>query len=330
MGGRIWGTAISCLMLEVYYRYEKFPEVRSLAVTGSIAELARPLLEKFGAGGTAVERAVAMRRLEEELGTGAQAPLFQLLRDSKDLEARQDAAEVLSHLATAAFLSDFLGMLDDPDGVIQERLHRAVARAASPDCVPDLAKRLADDRAHVRFFAARTLGQLGVAAALAPLLERSAVEPDAGVKNEITNAIRALSNRSGLDQLLDDAGFPATDPARRADVREGLRVLENSGLPEKLVAAKTKQPAIYAATLAPLKELGRYGLVPLLIAALELEDVEGRKVADQTLVALAGRGQDFQAEADPKLRKAAIGRWNAWWATAREVLTGLEPAPARR
>ena len=318
-GGRVYGTALSCLMLEVYYRYDKFPEVRSLSVTGSIADLAKPLVAKLGSGGTEVERAVAMRRLEEELGTSAQAPMLQLLRESKELTVRQDAADVLSHVATASILSDLLFLLDEPDGAIRERLHRAVVRAASPACIPDLVRRLADERSFVRFHAARTLGQLGRTEALAPLLERASVEPDGGVKSEITMAIRALANRSALDQLLDDAGFLATDPARRADLREGLRVLESSGLPEKLVAAKPKQPDLYAACLAPLKELGRAGFVPLLIAALELDDPEARTLADRLLVALAGRSMDFKPAADPKLRKEAIARWAAWWKSAREA-----------
>jgi HEAT repeat protein len=315
-------------MLEVYYRYEKFPEVRSLSVTGSVAELLKPLIEKLGGGAGEVERAVAMRRIEEEFGTSAQAPLLKMLREPGELAARQDAAEVLAHVATASVLSDLLAGLDDPDPTIQDRLHRAVARAARPECVPDLARRLADERAHVRLFAARTLGQLGEPTALAPLLERSAAEPDGAVKNEIAAAVRALSNRSALDRLLDDAGFPATDPSRRADLREGLRVLESSGLPEKLVAAKQTRPELYAACLAPLQELGRTGLVPLLIAALELEDPEARALADQLLVALAGRSMDFKPAADPRTRREAAARWSAWWKTARDAFAA-PPPPTR-
>ncbi|MBM4014285.1 MAG: hypothetical protein FJ293_04890, partial [Planctomycetes bacterium] len=255
-GGRVYGTAMSALMLEVYYRYEKFPEVRSLSVTGSLAELAKPFLGQLGSGGSEVERAVAMRRLEEELGTSAQAPLLHLLRTSSDLAARQDAAEVLAHVATSSILSDLLGLLDEPDGTVQERLFRAVGRAAHPDCIPDLARRLADERAHVRRFAARTLGQLGSAAALAPLIARQAVEADGGVKDAIAQAIRALGNRSAIDLLLDEAGFLATEPARRADVREGLRLLDQHALPARIAAAKEREPERHAAAVAALREHG--------------------------------------------------------------------------
>jgi len=316
-GGRVYGTALSCLMLEVYYRYEKFPDVRSLSVTGSIAELAKPLLDQLGAGTAPVARAVAMRRIEEEFGTAAQAPLLMIVREPGDLSRRQDAAEILARVATASILSDLLGLLDDPDPTIQDRLFQALARGASPASVPDLARRLADERGHVRLWAARTLGRIGAPEALAPLVARSAVEPDANVKNEIAGAVRALSNRSALDRILDDAGFLATDAARRADLREGLRVLEGHGLPEKLAAAREKQPDVYAACLAPLRELGRTGLVPLLIAALDLEDPDGRALADQLLVALAGRSMNFDARAEPKLRKEAVARWGAWWKSAR-------------
>lgn len=328
-GGRVYGTAMSALMLEVYYRYEKFPDVRSLSVTGSLADLAKPLLSKLGGGGSEVERAVTMRRLEEELGTSAQAPLLALLRTSGDLAARQDAAEVLSHVATAAIVSDLLGLLDEPDGTVQERLFRAVGRAASPDCVGDLARRLADERPHVRRFAARTLGQMGQPAALAPLIARQPLEPDGAIKDEIAQAIRALANRSALDTLLDEAGIVATEPARRADVREGLRLLDHHALPARIVAAKASEPERYAAVLAALRDHGRRALVPLLLVALELQDGEARAWADQLLVALAGRNFAFDANADERLRKEAVARWRAWWKGAQELLAPPADSGAR-
>ncbi len=319
-GGRVYATAMSALMLEVNYRYDKFPDVRSLSVTGSLADLAKPLLAKFGGGGSEVERAVAMRRIEEELGTSAQAPLMQLLRSSGDLVARQDAAEVLAHVATSSILTDLLGLLDEPDATVQERLFRAVGRAAHPDCIPDLAHRLADERVHVRRFAARTLGQLGSIAALAPLIARQTIEPDGGVKEEIARAMRALSNRSAIDMLLDEAGFLSTEPARRADVREGLRLLDAHALPARIAAAKASEPERYAAVLAALRENGRRALVPLLLVCLELEEAQARAWADELLVALAGRSQAFDANAAERLRKEAVARWRAWWKSAQEAL----------
>ncbi|MSR47771.1 MAG: hypothetical protein EXS13_12040 [Planctomycetes bacterium] len=329
-GGRVYATAMCALMLEVYYRYEKFPEVRGLSITGSLESITAPLIAKLGSGGSDIERAVAMRRLEEELGTSAQAPLLQLLRTSSDLAAKQDAAEVLAHVANSAGLTDLLGLLDEPDGTVQERLFRAVGRAADPNCIPDLARRLADERPHVRRFAARTLGQLGSTAALAPLIARQTVEPDGGIKDEITQAIRTLSNRGALDLLLDEAGFLATEAARRADVREGLRLLENHPLLTRIVAAKAGEPECYAAAIAALRDHGRRALVPLLLVALALQDAEARGWADQLLIALAGRNQGFDANAIERVRKEAVTRWRAWWKSAQELLAPSETErPAR-
>jgi hypothetical protein len=322
MGGRMYATCLSCLMLEVYYRYDKFPEVRSVAVTGTPAELAAPLLAQLGAGHDEVTRAVAIARLSEELGTQAQAPLVAFLRAPGDLVARQDAAQALARVATPAVLADLLGLMDDPDAAIRDQLGRAITRAASSECVPDLIQRLADPRPHVRIFAARALASLGDAAAIGPLVAREAGEPDGGVKRELAAAIRALSSRSALDRILDDAGFLANDPARRAELRDALALLENGTLAEKLAAAKTKQPPAYAACVKVLKEQGRLGVAPFLIAALELDDVEARTQADQLLSALAGRNVQFPAAGDLHARRDGVLRWQAWWKEARELFVG--------
>ena len=64
----------------------------------------KPLLAQLG-GADAVARAVAMRRLEEEFGTAAQAPLLGVVREPGVLAARQDAAEVLARVATPSIVN---------------------------------------------------------------------------------------------------------------------------------------------------------------------------------------------------------------------------------
>jgi len=318
-GGRIYSTALCTLMLEVYYRYDRFPEVRNLSVTGSIQDQIAPLLRLLGNSGDEVARGVAMRRVEDEFGTAAQGPLLRLLRESQDPQARHDASFLLRRCATSAVLTDLLELMMDSDDVVLANVSQTLARVAHPACVPELVKRLEDPRVAVRGHAARTLGKVGDVSALEGLVARSTVEPDGWVKNEILEAIRALGNRSGLMALLADAGI-TLDPRRLEDVREGLSMLERENLVEPLLKLKTAAPDAYAGMVGAIAADGRQSLIPLLIAALSSNDGVVCERANRLLLALTGAAISYDPAAPSPVRKETLRQWTLWWKSARDSL----------
>ena len=321
-GGTLYSTALCTLMLEVYYRYDEFPEVRMLATTGSIRDAIQPFLDDLLAPDGEVDRAITKRLIEERFGSGAQAPMLNLLRTHDDLRVRRDAAEVLGRVATSSVLSDLLDLVDQEDAAIRTHVLRGLSRCASPAAIPALAARLADERRDVRGHAARVLAEIGKPQVVGDLLKQLDQEQDSWVRGQIQHAIERLASTRALHLVFADAGFGPDQSARRADIAIGLEMVEREGLIETIAGCKQTQPGLYQRALEEIKRFGRQSSIPLLVVALELDDAGARERAVKLLRALTGKRFDFVADAPARERKEAVDRWQQFWTQMAKDLLG--------
>ncbi len=314
IGGRIFQTAMSVLMLTTYYRYDRAPKPRVTAFTGDVEAKAEPYLETIRSETDPMARAIASRKLLDRFGSALAPLLVRKLsaRDETDPALRERYALLLSECAAPETEAAVLDLLGDPlSAPFAETLVRTLEAIASKASIPALAARLDDGSAIVRGTAARALGKIGDPSAAPALSRRLETEGDGGVKEAIGAALRRLGSRESLAAVLGDA-LSATAPGWLR-TRDALDVLETGGLAKFLLAERAADPALYARCVSAIRAGEEASAVPVLLLLMESRDLEARREASKLLRALTMKYLPFEPEGKDDARAAALERWRAWW-----------------
>lgn len=311
-GGRIYATALGVLILTTYYRYDRAPKIKLHPFTGDLAAVAA---EHFAAvrDGDPRLRDIALSKMLDELGPSIVPELARRIGDGGEpIEFRKRLAEGLVTVVQPFHEALLLPLLAAGDGHIVEHTARALVSVGSPHSLPALVAALDHGSARVRTFAAEALGRIADARAVAPLSARVEREPDGGAKNAQQAALRRLAHRGALATAIDTA--LGTDTTDRLAIVEGLDLLEQAGLGERLAACATREPALFDRCTAAIRVHRATAAIPLLIELLDSDDLDTRREAIKLLRALTGVQIEFDENAAVRDRRAAIERWRAWHA----------------
>jgi uncharacterized protein YkwD len=311
-GGRLYATALGVLMLTTYYRYDREAKTKVVPFTGDLRAAVAPYLEAMRTATDDRQRDLAGMKLLDELGTSSAPTLIGMAADPQaERNLRRFAAGLLAQACEPRHEAALHELLTANDHVVVERAMRALASVASVQSVPLLCRQLDHGDRDVRAFAARTLGRLGDAQAVAPLGARLEREGDRWCQDEMRAALRRLAHRRSMTVIVKAA--IGADAAGLLAVLDGLDLLDQNGLAERIAALEGPEARLYRRVLEAVARHRQGAAVPVLLALLESDNLETRAEAFKLLVALTGRGFDYAAEADPSARAAALARWQGWW-----------------
>lgn len=315
-GGRIYSTALCSLMLEIYYRFDKFPERRSLRVTGGRKDIFVPYLERLGKG-SEIDRALAMREIEEKFEEGAIPFLLQLMRSEPDVEVRRDISEIFLSVGNWVHIPLYAEFLRDPDPTVRHRIIKALGNIGHPDALPQLLPYLESRDPNDRYCAAQALERICDPKALPALLQAVPKEKDGGVAHMLQRAVQAITRRSSMKELLDH--LPGIEPRERRALEEGLSVLSD-GRDLILDILAQKGSKVFENYLKILSKYGRHSPIPVLILTLENKNPEVRTAAVHTLRRLSGQSFGFNPDKDPREQEKELEKWQEWWKESRKEL----------
>jgi HEAT repeat protein len=198
----------------------------------------------------------------------------------------------------------------EKDDVVVEQLAIALRAATSVGSVSVLSEYLKHPNRAVRGHAAAALGEIGDGRAVAPLTERLRHERDGWCAKTMREALQRLQQNQALSELVRAA---LGDGAGLLQVREGLAVLEHTGIAERLVAAGGRDAKVQQGVLATIQEHRETAAVPLLLLLMENENRDDRAEAVKVLRALTGVLEGFEPDGSQAERLAGLGRWRSWW-----------------
>lgn len=320
-GGRIYQTAVGVLLLTTYYRYDRAPKIKVQPFTGNLDEVVAPYLARLRAATDDEDRQLTLRTLVDEIGPSLVPIAVKVAGDPKEAKpVRQLLAAALVSVASQRHAPLILPLLGADDAAVAASAAHALCEAGAEQNTGALIAALANPHHAVRAFAARSLGRLGVSEAVSALGARLGVEGDGWVRAELEAALRAIATRSVLSELVD-AALPAGSEGRLAAF-EGLALLEPEGLPARIAALRVSALPVWEACVAAVRAHRGGAIVPVLVALLEVEDLELRERAIRLLVAVTGQHHGFDAKAQPTDRKKAILRWKDWWKQSSDGFAG--------
>ena len=157
-GGRVYSTAMSCLCLEVYYRYLRIYEEEDQLSYGDV------LLAEYREEAQSVDAKVRLLKSLAEYPTqSVKRELLRAARREGEQEAlRVRAAELLVSMGEKPDADVALGLVASKDMTIRRRAMRLLARVAGPDIDPgEIIPFLDSDDTSMRMMAVRILEEIG-------------------------------------------------------------------------------------------------------------------------------------------------------------------------
>ncbi len=313
-GGRIYSTALAILTLEVYYRYQRFPEVRDFPLTGSWSQTFKTdYLSRMGKGARSnVDREVAKREIEEHFGSGAISFVCQALETTDELELRKDLSEILRMIGTPSAVPRVIRLLDDPDPTVKSHLFECLGRVGDEAVVEFLRQQLTHADPHHRAYSARELGRCGDVASLPKLRERMANKPGKWEKDQFQGAMNRLWHLEAVEELIGDLNNLKEQD--REDLRAGLDVFTDRPLLlQALIGLEDVNKRLYVSCAKVLTLFGRSAPVPICIELMMHTDENIRAHAVDFARRLSGVGLPFDPKGEPKDRMEQIVEWRLWW-----------------
>ena len=312
-GGRIYQTALGVLMLTTYYRYDRQRTPRVHPYSGDVSKEARPFLELLREDTDDFSSAVTERKMIDQFGPALVPELVRTLRaEGEEQPFRRRLARALVLCAAPRHESVLLALLEEEqDHLVAEHVVRALESVSSVRSVPALVKHLKHGRAQVRAYAAEALGRIGDPQAAEALAARLAEEKDGNTRKRIEGALVKLAHRESIALVLDDALAP--EHPGRLRIQERLALFESSGLAKLLLARRDEERVLYRRILEAIREHEDGAPIPVLLVALESDDLDTRAEANKLLVALTKVDHKFDPAGDDSARRQALNRWAVWW-----------------
>ncbi|MEQ8768442.1 MAG: CAP domain-containing protein [Planctomycetota bacterium] len=313
-GGRIYSTALAILTLEVYYRYERFPEVREFPLTGSWAEtFQNEYVSRLGKSAKSnVDREVAKREVEEHFGSGALPFVLRALESADHVELERDLSEILRYIGTPSAIDRIATFLSKGDGAVKGNVFECLGRIGGERVVTLMRAQLQSGSHQHRAFAARELARCREVAALEAIRERVGKSHDQWEKNHHQDAINRLSHLVSVEAAIADLNN--LGDREREDLRAGLDVFtDRPVLLEAFLKLKTEHKRHYESCAKMLVTYGRSCAIPLCIELLLHTDEAIRTHAVDYARRLSGANLPFDPKGEPKDRLEQIVEWRRWW-----------------
>ena len=250
-------------------------------------------------------RTAAVRLLGDLGGPGIAGGIRARTADP-EATVRAAAARALGVIDAPDAVPDLGRLLDDPAAIVREAAIDAAAQASARRLAPQIVPRLADTHHEVRLAAARALGRIGDASAVAPLIGAFA-EASPALREAITIAVAHL------------------EPVRVPELADLILAGGDTASALGLVPVLARLPAPFAARL--LTPLSRSPEPPVRAAAITA--LAGSADAGDAPEIAAGALRD----PDERVRAAAIDagvRLGAGDAAAVLELLGRDPSPLVR
>ncbi len=245
-------------------------------------------------------------------------------RTDSQLDVRVNVVRALGRVGTADAVKELRKSLRDRSPDVRAATARALADASAPEAAGALIAALNDKKYVIRVIAARGLGRRAEAPGVVAALTKAAKDADYGVRAQVLASISQAGGQAATVLPVLVAAIGDRDPGVRASACLGVsNLLDRAAEKPPLDAAFLKR-ATDIATKTSVERLRRAAVelldaqrpgdaVPLLLAFLDADKEETRRRANSLLQRMSETSVNYDSEASPAERAAAIKRWQAWW-----------------
>jgi len=273
----------------------------TLAETRTVDQEIRLIIQRFLGGPTEYKRGIREARL---IGKRAVPELIKFMIADDNHPIRAGCAESLMEIGDKRALEPLLGMLDDREASVRDKVAKAVATLAEKDTADKLMAKMKKKPFGLDAYVL-ALGHMREKRALKAIVEVLKSTAPGSDRAAAAFALGLLGDKSALKPLRDAVADDALPEVRISAAKALIRFTDKEAL-RAVLKSVDRYPDTRAALASLLRHWKEESAVEALIELLRDKDKNVQNAAWDSLKQLTGNalGRDYEA-------------WQSWWELAK-------------